>query len=63
MIDRLITRITEQNITLGKWILGFISVLFVRFLLESLSSPAPSGMLPSNLETLVHYGLFFSTAF
>lgn len=54
-----IERISEKKITILDWIIGFLGILFVRFILESISSPAPSGMMPTDPYTLIHYGLFF----
>lgn len=58
-MKKIINFIESQEITIKEWIVGFIGIVFIRFLLESLSSPAPSGMMPTDPYTLVHYGLFF----
>jgi homogentisate phytyltransferase/homogentisate geranylgeranyltransferase len=58
-LKQLIKNAIRQDMSIGQWIAGFLGVVFVRFLLESISSPAPSGMMPTDTYTLVHYGLFF----
>ncbi|MFZ2522005.1 MAG: UbiA family prenyltransferase [Minisyncoccia bacterium] len=54
-----IKKIEGLEISLKSWVISFVSILFVRFLLESISSPAPSRMMPTDPYTLVQYGLFF----
>lgn len=63
MIHRIIEKIENQPVTISQWMIGFTGILFVRFILESLSSPTPSGIPPIDAYTLVHYGLFFLTVF
>ncbi len=61
VIGKTIEDIKNQNFTLTGWMLSFAGILFVRFLLESLSSPTLSGIIPSDPFTLVHYSLYFLT--
>lgn len=60
MINKILDDIKNQHITITSWVLGFIGVLFVRFILEALSSPTYSGIIQSDPYTLVHYSLYFS---
>src|SRR3989344_1850642 len=59
MIKRILGEIENQPMTISQWMLGFVGILFVRFLFESLSSPTSNGIIPSDPYTLMHYGLFF----
>lgn len=59
MIKEIIKKIEKQDMSIGGWILGFIGIVFIRFLLENLSSPSKSGAIVSDSETLIHYGLFY----
>ncbi len=61
MIDRLLQHIKDQQITPTKWTAGFVGIFFIRFILESFSSPTNTGIIASDPYTLVHYGLFFLT--
>src|SRR3989344_3103865 len=61
MIRQFLERIEGEEMTIHRWIMGFIGILFIRFLLESLSSPSSSGIIPSDPYTLVHYCLFWTT--
>ena len=61
IIEKIIGDIKNQKMTFSEWILGFCGILFVRFILESLSSPTYSGIIPSDPFTLVHYSLYFLT--
>lgn len=60
MLSRIIEEIKKQNITPSSWIVGFVGILFVRFLLEALSSPTYTGIISSDTSTLIHYGLYFT---
>lgn len=60
-MNKILEQIDNQKFSILDWILGFMGILFVRFILESISSPAPSGMMPTDPYTLIHYGLFFLT--
>ncbi len=59
MINKIISEIENQKINLTQWIASFVGILFIRFILESLSSPTSSGIIPSDPYTLIHYSLFF----
>ena len=59
MINKILGTIRDEGFTISSWIYAFIGILFVRFALESISSPSSSGIIPSDPYTLVHYGLYF----
>ncbi len=59
MIEKVLQKIKDQPITISQWVFGFIGIFFTRFFFEALSSPTTSGIIPSNAETLIHYGLFW----
>ncbi len=61
MVNKILTIIKNQEINISSWILGFVGILFVRFVLESISSPSSTGIIPSDPYTLVHYSLYFLT--
>lgn len=59
MISEIFSKINSEKISLTQWFWGFISILFIRFILESLSSPSFRGVAYYDAITLVHHGLFF----
>ncbi len=59
MIEKVLLEVRRTKMTLSQWMLGFVCILFVRFIFESLSSPTSTGVIPSDPYTLIHYGLFF----
>ncbi len=61
MTERVITYIESREFGVVNWLLAFTSILFIRFFLESISSPTNSGVIASDIFTLVHYFLFFLT--
>ncbi|MDO8260061.1 MAG: hypothetical protein Q7T50_01010, partial [Candidatus Magasanikbacteria bacterium] len=61
MLDKLLEQIKNQKITIVQWMTGFIGLIFIRFIFESLSSPTSSGLIPSDAYTLIHYGFFWLT--
>ncbi len=61
MINKILETIRNQEVSITEWFYGFIGILFVRFIFESISSPSSSGIIPSDPYTLVHYGLYFLT--
>ncbi len=61
MIAKILKSIEEQKITISGWLLGFTGIVFVRCLLEALSSHSSSGIIASDAGTLVHYALFYFT--
>lgn len=61
MLNKAIENIKNCEIGIVQWITSFIGIVFVRFALESLSSPTSSGLIPSDAYTLIHYGLFWIT--
>lgn len=62
MLKKAFAYIENKEVSISQWTIGFVCIMFVRFILESLSSPTPSGIIPSDPYTLVHYGLFFLSA-
>lgn len=61
MIDRLLESIKNQPVSISQWLAGFVGIFFIRFILESFSSPTNTGVIASDPYTLIHYGLFFLT--
>jgi 4-hydroxybenzoate polyprenyltransferase len=64
MILETIEHIKNSSLSVGNWIIGFIGIVFIRFFLESLSSPTSSGIAAIDSDTLIQYGIsFFAIAF
>lgn len=63
MLQRFKLYLESVKVTPVSWLLGVSGVLMVRFFLESLSNPTSSGYFPSDASTLIHYWLFFTSAF
>lgn len=61
IINKTLDDIKGLDITISQWMIGFTGILFIRFLLEGISSPTTLGVISSDATTLVHYGLFFIT--
>ncbi len=59
MIDKLISAAEKTKISVLGWMAGFVGVVFIRFILEFVSSPSNSGYMTVDGGTLVHYGLFY----
>lgn len=59
MIDRLLEYIKNQPVNISQWLLGFTGIFFIRFILESFSSPTSTGVIASDFFTIIHYFLFF----
>lgn len=51
--------IDAQELTLTGWLIGSAGILIIRFFFESLSSHSATGILATDLSTLVHYALFY----
>ncbi len=60
MLKNILEKIENQEMTISQWMLGFVGILFVRFIFETLSSPTPQGFLLSAIS-FVHIGLYFLT--
>jgi len=45
-----------------EWLMGFGAILFIRFFLEAISSDTASGIIASDISTIVHYILFYVAA-
>jgi 4-hydroxybenzoate polyprenyltransferase len=52
-------KLFNLSISLSQWIIGFLGILFIRFLLENLSSRNSTGFLATDFSTLIHYYLFY----
>lgn len=63
MIDAFVSRLERAPLTVAGFLAGFSGLIFVRFFLETLSSPIIGNHLPVDAVTLVHYGLFFLAAY
>jgi hypothetical protein len=63
MLAKFKSYLESIKITPISWLAGVSGVLMVRFFLESLSNPTSSGYFASDASTLVHYFLFFVSAF
>lgn len=61
MINKILDDIKNQQITITSWILGFVGILFVRLLLESVSSPTLYGVAYTDSFSIIHIGLYFVT--
>lgn len=61
MMKKLYTAITQHQVNLQQWLIGFAGILFVRFLLENLSSTTALGVIGSDISTILHYYLFYGT--
>lgn len=53
--------IKQMSLSPLGWVAGLLGVVFVRFLLESVSNPSSSGLFAVDTPTLLHYFLFFVT--
>ena len=63
MLSRFISYAERTDISVSRFIFGFAGVMFVRFFLESVSSPVSSGIFAIDAPTLVHYTLFYLSTF
>ncbi len=59
MINKIISDVKNTEISITGWLLSFFSIIFIRMLLESISSPTSDGVIPSDIHTIVHYILFY----
>jgi 4-hydroxybenzoate polyprenyltransferase len=62
MFSKIIERIENSPVTFAGWLFGFLGILFIRFLLENISSPSLSGYLGTDAPILIHYYLFYLVA-
>lgn len=62
MIKKIIRHIEGLEISIIDWIISFLGIIFIRFLLESISISDPSGFIAIDAQTLIHYGLFYFAA-
>ncbi len=58
-IERFVTELETAPMSVVGWLAGAMGVVWIRYLLESFSSPNMSGYLFSDLPTLLHYTLFY----
>lgn len=56
---RAIERLESQPISVSKWFLTFFSIVFVRNILEAVSSPRADGRLIDPISFFFHYPLFY----
>ncbi|MFC1700953.1 UbiA family prenyltransferase, partial [Patescibacteria group bacterium] len=59
MIKRLLNFVENAQVTFYSWITAFFSVIFIRIFLENISSKTFSGIIGSDIYTIVHYYLFY----
>lgn len=59
MFKKIVQSIESQNISIGQWLIAFAGIVFIRFILEVISSPTQSGIIPVDAPTLIQYGLSF----
>lgn len=55
----IISKIENKNIGIIDWILGFSSIILIRYFFESISSTTNSGVIPSDIFTIMHTWFFF----
>ncbi len=58
----MVEKIEMMDMSVKDWIMGFLGIVFIRFLLEGMSTPAANKFIASDALTIVHYGLFYFTA-
>jgi 4-hydroxybenzoate polyprenyltransferase len=61
LIRKIINETENEVFTITSWFYAFIGILFIRFLLESISTVVQPGILPFGMSGLIHIGLFFLT--
>ena len=59
MLDRYKQFLSRAELSPLSWLVGLSGILCVRFFLEAFSSPSSSGIIASDVPTLLHYYLFF----
>ncbi len=59
VIEKILKKIEDQPVSISQWMVGFVGIIYIRFLLESLSSRTVSGLALTDPFTLIHFGLFF----
>ncbi len=59
MLTKFLNFVNKIKITPFQWVVGFCGILFVRFMLENISSQNNFGIITSDLSTLIHYLLFY----
>lgn len=62
MLEKFFTILETTPMSVASWLAAFLGVVWIRYLLESFSSPNVTGYLPSDLPTLLHYTLFYLAA-
>src|SRR3989338_4734631 len=58
-LETILEKIENKKITIAEWLLGFTGIILVRFIFESLSSSTNSGVIPSDIYTIIHTWLYF----
>jgi len=59
MIKKIEEVLKNTHVTPVSWLLGFSGIVMVRVFLEALSSPSLSGIIASDVSTLLHYYLYW----
>jgi len=59
MIKKLIEKIINTEISAWQWVTGFVGILFIRYILENISSQNHLGIITADAATLIHYCLFY----
>ena len=62
-VKKVLAMIESVEAPFIRWCAAFLGILFVRFLLETFSSPTPSFPATPEVASLIHYVLFFIGAF
>lgn len=58
-LERFFTSLETAPMTVASWLAAFAGVLWVRYFIEAFSNKTPSGYLPTDLPTLIHYTISF----
>ncbi|MES3005034.1 MAG: UbiA family prenyltransferase [Patescibacteria group bacterium] len=58
LLTNFLDTIKNTRVSISEWIMGFLGIVFVRFIFEYISSPASDGIMPLDPHTTIHYILF-----
>jgi len=58
-LNKVFDYIKRQDISISQYLLGLLGIIFVRYLLEVISSPTPNHNIPLDPSTIIHYGLSY----
>ncbi|MEY2664328.1 MAG: hypothetical protein RIT04_136 [Candidatus Parcubacteria bacterium] len=59
-MKQLLEKIEKTEVSIISWCVAFIGILFIRYILESLSSGNSSGAIIPDMLTFIHYTLFYA---